>query len=252
MNFPINIEVFGAEVSTHLVAEILAFFIGIRFYVYLKKKKGDQDPFTSEQRLIVLIAATVGALIFSRLVGALENVDEWMSSDAPFVYLYATKTVAGGFIGGWLFVEITKYFMGLKSSTGDLMVYPIIVALIIGRIGCFSQGVYDATHGLPTNWITGMNMGDGIERHPLALYEIGVLILIGTFLYFKNKKHPLKDGVSFKVMMLSYLTYRFIAEWMKPSHPLMFGLTSIQLAIILTYIMNLRVFLPLLKNKINE
>ncbi|WP_341906782.1 prolipoprotein diacylglyceryl transferase family protein [Fluviicola taffensis] len=244
MEFPINLSVFGTEINTHLVTEIAAFFVGFRFYVF--KKKRIQDVFSWEQRMILLIAAALGALIFSRVLGALENVEAWKSSPDFWMYLYSSKTVVGGLLGGWLFVEIAKYFMKLKASSGDVMTFPILLGLFIGRIGCFSQGIEEMTYGNETDWLTGMDLGDGVIRHPLALYELVVLILIGVLLVVLQRKQKLSEGMQFKLMMFLYLLYRFIAEWMKPHFPLALGLTSIQIAILICYLLYLRTILYLI------
>jgi phosphatidylglycerol---prolipoprotein diacylglyceryl transferase len=244
MHFPINIPFFGTEINTHVVTEIAAFFIGFRFYLWKKKKI--KDAFTWEQRMIILIAAALGALIFSRLLGALENIEAWRSAPNFWFYLYSSKTVVGGLLGGWLLVEIAKYFMKVKSSSGDVMTFPILAGLFIGRIGCFSQGVEEMTFGNETNWPTGMNLGDGVMRHPLAVYEMGILILISSFLVIIQRKKKLRDGMQFKMMMFLYLLYRLIAEWMKPRFPLFLGLTSIQIAIIICYLLYIRTIIYLI------
>ena len=234
MNFPIDIHLFNTTISTHLVTEIAAFFLGYRFYAYLKKKNPTQ--LSMEKGLVILIAAALGALIFSRLIAALENLEEWKNAPNFWVYLYGSKTVVGGFLGGWLFVELAKKILKITKSTGDIMAYPIIFALIIGRIGCFSQGIHEQTYGYPTSWITGMDLGDGIIRHPLALYEIVYLLLIAGFLNIIQRKQKLEDGFQFKLMMFIYFAYRFFAEWVKPHHPLIIGLTSIQLGVLACYL----------------
>lgn len=241
MSFPLNLHLYGYEINSHLVFEILAFIIGFRYYVRLKSKIS--DPFTREERLILLIAAALGALIFSRLIGALENTEEWFQQENFWLYLYSTKTIVGGFIGGWLFVEIAKVFLKKTASSGDIMTFPIILALIIGRLGCFSQGTNEMTYGNPTHFFTGMDLGDGILRHPLALYEIAIVIIIGLFLHFSQKKQKFSEGIQFKLFMLLYFFYRFFAEWLKPNFPLYLGLTSIQIAIIFTYLFNLKTIL---------
>jgi prolipoprotein diacylglyceryltransferase len=52
-----------------------------------------------------------------------------------------------------------------------------MLAMIIGRIGCFLTGIYEETYGIPTDSVFGMHLGDQYLRHPVALYEI-VLILL--------------------------------------------------------------------------
>ena len=244
MGFPINLHLFGTEINTHLVTEIAAFFFGFRFYVF--KKKRIQDVFSWEQRMTLLIAASLGALVFSRVLGALENREAWRSNPDFWMYLYSSKTVVGGLLGGWLFVEIAKYFMKLKASSGDVMAFPILLGLFIGRIGCFSQGVEEMTYGNETDWFTGMDLGDGLMRHPLALYEMVILILIGILLVTLQRKQKLSEGMQFKLMMFLYILYRFIAEWMKPRFPLVLGLTSIQIAILICYLLYIRTILHLI------
>jgi prolipoprotein diacylglyceryltransferase len=244
MEFPINLHLFQTEINTHVVTEIAAFFFGFRFYLY--KRKQIQDVFTWEQRMILLIAAGSGALIFSRVLGALENYEAWKTSPDFWFYLYSSKTVVGGLLGGWLFVEIAKYFMKQTASSGDVMTFPILLGLFIGRIGCFSQGVGEMTYGNATSWPTGMDLGDGVLRHPLALYEMGVVILIAVLLLILQRQQKLSDGMQFKLMMFLYLFYRFIAEWMKPGFPLFWGLTSIQLAIISCYLLYIRTIVHLI------
>lgn len=250
MNFPLNLHLFGYEINSHLIFEILAFAIGYRFYIHLKSKIN--DPYSREERLILLIAAAFGALIFSRLIGALENVQEWQGAPNFWLYLYSTKTIVGGFIGGWLLVEIAKLFLKKTASSGDILVFPIIIALIIGRLGCFSQGIHEMTYGNPTTFLTGMDLGDGILRHPLALYEIIFLILVALVLHLHQKNKKLPDGFQFKLFMFLYFLYRFFADWMKPHFPLFFGLTSIQIAILITYLFNLKSIIRLLRLRKNQ
>jgi hypothetical protein len=40
------------------------------------------------------------------------------------------------------------------------------------------MGVYEETYGLPSSLPWAMDLGDGIQRHPVALYEIIFLIAL--------------------------------------------------------------------------
>ena len=70
-----------------------------------------------------------------------------------------------------------------------LFTYPLILAIIIGRIGCFSMGVFEETYGLPTTLPWGMNLGDNIPRHPVCLYEIIFLIFLMVYSLHQLKKN---------------------------------------------------------------
>ena len=74
----------------------------------------------------------------------------------------------------------------------------------------------------------GMNLGDGILRHPVALYEL--FFLLGLFLFLKSKRNSktLKNGYLFQFFMLFYFGFRFLIEFIKPNVFYALGLSSIQ------------------------
>ncbi len=74
--------------------------------------------------------------------------------------------------------------------------------MIIGRIGCFSMGVFEETYGIPTTLPWGMNLGDNYSRHPVALYEIIFLAVLWVCLVLIEKNRKLESGKLFKVFMI--------------------------------------------------
>lgn len=223
MSFPFQFQIFGHTYYWHFIFETLAFFVGIRLYYFQKRKI--QDPISEINRLYILIGAMIGALLGSRIIAMLENPSE--ITHQTLLIFYQNKTVAGGFLGGLFGVEIIKKIIGVKIASGDIYVIPIIVALFIGRMGCFSMGIAEPTFGNETTFFTGMNLGDGLKRHPVALYEMGFMVVF--FILFKLQKNkPLINGDRFKLFMVLYFLYRFSVEFIKPYHPLYLHLSSIQ------------------------
>lgn len=207
--------------------EPLGIFIGFRYFLYLRKREGDK--IISEKRLWILIGAIFGAIIGSRLLGGFENPPALFASKNPLLYIYENKTVLGGFLGGLCGVELTKKMIKERYSSGDLFTFPIILALIIGRIGCFSMGIYEETYGTTTSLFSGINLGDGLMRHPVCLYEIVFLILLWASLIQTEKIYILADGARFKIFMIAYLLFRFLLDFIKPHYTFSFGLSSIQI-----------------------
>lgn len=240
MTFPYEITIGPATVSVHAVMETLAFFVGFRYFLFLRKKQG--DAYSSSSRIWVIIGAIFGALIGSRLIGSLERPYELSLTDNLFEYVYNNKTVVGGFLGGLLGVEGIKKAIGEKRSSGDLFVYPMILALIIGRIGCFSMGVYEETYGVESHLPWALNLGDGVARHPVALYEIFFLLLLWIALKQLQKNDSLETGALFKLFMIGYLTFRLLLDFIKPHYPVLWGLSTIQL----TCMAGLLYYLPFL------
>jgi prolipoprotein diacylglyceryltransferase len=218
------------RILLHAVFEVLAFFIGFRYFLWLRKKQGDviQTP----NRTWIIIGAIFGALIGSRLIGGLEDPSQISKADNILFYFYQNKTVLGGFLGGLAGVEIFKKIIGEKQASGDLFVYPIILALIIGRMGCFSMGIYEETYGTVTNLPWGMDLGDGQSRHPVALYEIIFLLALWFCLKQIRRNFLLEQGALFKIFMIAYLVFRFLLDFIKPHYTFNIGLSTIQLTCI--------------------
>jgi phosphatidylglycerol---prolipoprotein diacylglyceryl transferase len=238
LEFPFYIHIGEYKILWHSILEPVAFFIGFRYFLFLKKRKG--DVINSDNRTWIVIAVIFGALIGSRLIGGLEDPAKMVKADNILLHFYLNKTVLGGFLGGLFAVEFVKKLIKENNSSGDLFVYPIILALIIGRIGCFSMGVYEETYGLPTSFITGINLGDDLSRHPVALYEILFLFLLWGFVFLIDLKLSLKNGSLFKIFMILYLCFRFFIDFIKPHYTFSFGLSTIQLTCLIGFFWYIR------------
>ena len=241
MNFPIIFEILGQTYHLHFIFEVLAFFFGVRYYYFLKRNH--HDKISDINRLWIMLGAMIGALLGSRLIAAFEIKDFFQH--ANFLEFYNNKTVLGGFLGGLFGVEGMKKVIGEKESSGDLYVLPIILALFIGRIGCFSMGIAEQTFGIETQFFTGMNLGDGEMRHPIMLYEMAFLAVL--FVFFKNllqkKFKNYRNGDTFIIFMLLYFTFRFFMEFLKPRYEIFLGLTIIQWCGIFIYLYYCKFFL---------
>lgn len=227
MQFPFNLHIAGREISSHFVLEVLSIFVGVRYYVYLRKRK--IDKISELNRLRIFIAVCGGALLGSRLVGVLENPMEFAASTNKFYYIFTNKTIVGGLLFALFFVELLKLRLGIKVSSGDLMTYPLILALIIGRVGCFCEGMQDGTAGGSTSFFTSVDFGDGVGRHPLQLYEIFFLLILWFVIARLEKWQDLADGAKFRLFLISYFFYRFWVEFLKDNYFTVLGLSTIQI-----------------------
>ncbi|ARS38654.1 diacylglyceryl transferase [Sphingobacteriaceae bacterium GW460-11-11-14-LB5] len=229
--FPFQFELFGNEYHYHYIFETLAFIIGVRLYYYYKK--GIVDPISDENRLWIMLGAMLGALIGSRVIAVLETPE--VLHHLSFSVLYQSKTIVGGLLGGLFGVELIKNIIGVNIASGDIYVIPILVALIIGRIGCFSMGIDEPTYGVPTRFFMGVDLGDGILRHPIMLYEIIYLLLL-IFLFNRLKHKELINGDRFKLLMVLYFLFRFVIEFIKPYQSLFLNLSSIHWSALFIFI----------------
>jgi phosphatidylglycerol:prolipoprotein diacylglycerol transferase len=227
VEFPFAFHTGTTKILWHTIAEPLGIFIGYRYYLFVRKKQG--DSISSDNRLWIFIGAIFGSIIGSRIVGGLEDPDQIRKAGNVLLYFYQNKTVLGGFLGGLFGVELMKKVINEKHSSGDLFTYPMLLALIIGRIGCFSMGVYEETYGTVTSTFMGMNLGDGLQRHPVTLYEIIFLLLLWIGLLQTEKKYQLANGLRFKFFMIAYCMFRFALDFIKPHYTFSIGLSTIQI-----------------------
>jgi len=156
------------------------------------------------------------------------------------------KTIVGGLLGGWLGVEIVKRVSGIKRRTGDLFVLPLCVGIAVGRFGCLVAGLADDTYGKPTTLPWAVNLGDGIGRHPVQVYEILFLALLAVIVSripvapsassnglspaenaLQNPRALAPEGTRFRVFLGSYLAWRIAIDFIKPQ-PLIAGMNLIQ------------------------
>lgn len=230
MTFPWQLEIGAATIPWHVVFETAGIFIGFRYFLYLRRKQS--DTIETSNRIWILIGAIFGAVLGSRLIGGLENPMLMLQSKNILLHFYQNKTILGGLLGGLAGVELVKRKIGETRSSGDLFTYPLILAMIIGRIGCFSMGVYEETYGTLTRSPFAIDLGDGEPRHPVTLYEIVFLICLWIALYAVEKKVSLAEGARFKIFMICYLVFRLLLDFIKPHYTFHIGLSTIQVTAI--------------------
>lgn len=207
--------------------ETLAYVSGFAIFRWLR---GRHDDVVAEpQRWTVLAAAAVGALVGSRLLGIAEQwptvAEAWRSGRlAELLFSSGGKTIVGGLLGGWLGVLAAKKLSGIRGRTGDLFVLPLCVGIAVGRVGCLLAGLADDTYGKPTTLPWAVDFGDGIGRHPVQVYEILFLTLVGIAI---SRAARLRDGARFRIFMGCYLGWRLVIDFWKPQ-PLIGGLNLIQ------------------------
>lgn len=230
IDFPVTFQFFGYQILLHPVLESVGIFLSMRYYFYLKRRSGEKQDLNVS--LAILIGATAGALVGSKLIGNLEKPSLLFSPEFSFLKFWTSNTIVGGLAFGLLGVELAKKIVGYKKSTGDFIVYPLIFAMIIGRIGCFFTGIYEETYGLPTTSIFGMHLGDEYLRHPVALYEIVFLIVLWISLEIFRNNNTYQSGFLFQLFMLSYFSFRLILDFIKPREEIVLHLSTIQMVCI--------------------
>ncbi|MDB5815609.1 MAG: putative prolipoprotein diacylglyceryl transferase [Rhodocyclales bacterium] len=211
----------------HACFEASAMFIGARYYFILRNRNLETSSLQGKAYWI-LFGCLLGAGIGNKLVFAIEW-PQLFTQQNFWGEIWAGQSMVGGLLGGLIGTEIAKRLCCAHRSTGDLFVGPILLALSIGRIGCFLAGLNDGTYGIATSLPWGIDFGDGIARHPTQLYEIVFALTLWWVLHRTANRFAVVPGLQFKTMTFAYILWRLLIDSLKPVpyvYPL--GLSGIQ------------------------
>jgi prolipoprotein diacylglyceryltransferase len=229
MTFPVYFNLFGHRIHPHMVLELIGYSAGFQLYLRTRNR-WPRAAMPTEQNMWLIVGCVFGALFGSKGLALVESIDAYRPHLADPRTWIAGKTIVGGLLGGWAGVELAKWRMHIRHSTGDAFVFPLILGIAIGRVGCFLTGLDDHTHGVHSSLPWAVNFGDG-PRHPTQLYEIAFLALLGVALArFARPSAARPNGRVFRLFMLGYLAFRFVIEFIKPRETHLAGLSMIQTA----------------------
>lgn len=128
-----------------------------------------------------------------------------------------SHSVAGALAGAIVGVEAYKAVRGIRGSTGTVFVGSFSLGVAIGRWGCLFAGLSDDTYGVPAELPWSVDLGDGIGRHPVEIYEsLAMVVFLGVFLGGLAARRGWAMRRGFYAMCAWYGVQRFAWEFLKP------------------------------------
>jgi phosphatidylglycerol---prolipoprotein diacylglyceryl transferase len=171
------------------------------------------------------IARKVGGGYFAALAGG-AAVGAWLSGSLNTLRSLVPEfshSIAGALVGGIVAVEIYKAVRGIKGSTGAVFVGSFATGVVIGRFGCLFAGLPDLTYGTATTLPWAVDLGDGVPRHPVQLYESAAMAtFLAIYLIALGRRDVWAVRNGFHVMCVWYGAQRFLWEFLKP-YPALIG-----------------------------
>jgi prolipoprotein diacylglyceryltransferase len=182
--------------------------LGVTAFCYhwrLKHAAAKIDQAGAGYVLALILGAGLGGFGFGSL-------NMWLSG-TPM----PARSIVGALAGAIAAIELFKWWRGIAGSTGLIFVPAFATTVVVGRWGCILSGLSDETHGIPTSWPWGVDLGDGIRRHPVQLYEsFSMLFFLAVALVLMGRRNPWFLRHGFYVLVLFYGAQRFIWEFLKP------------------------------------
>jgi len=160
-------------------------------------------------------ALATGAVLGAWLAGSLNT----LQGPAPAL----SHSIAGAMAGAIVAVEIYKAARRIEGSTGGVFVGSLVVGVFVGRFGCLFAGLPDRTYGTPTTLPWGVDLGDGVGRHPVEIYEsLAMALFLAVYLAGLARRAPWAMRRGFYVAVAWYGLQRFAWEFLKP-YPKLIG-----------------------------
>ncbi|MDE0884512.1 MAG: prolipoprotein diacylglyceryl transferase [Myxococcota bacterium] len=180
-------------VSTFGVLMSLGFLIGYWItYSRIEELGLDPEPVTN-----ILIWIMLGGIIGSKLYYATDVSIREGYPFADLLFARAGITWYGGLMGGTLAGILGCRFLNIPTLAFSNAVAPALaVGQSLGRIGCFLVGDdYGRVSSVP--WAVAFPNGSPptFDRvHPTQLYEVGWLLPVALFLWWRRDKSPFLLG----------------------------------------------------------
>lgn len=189
--------------------------LGTGYALYRWRLKGLAERTAALAGPAYFACLAAGAVAGAWLAGSLNT----LPSEVPAL----SHSVVGALAGAILGVELYKLARGVRASTGGIFTGTFTVGVVVGRWGCFFAGLPDRTYGTPTSLPWAVDLGDGIGRHPVQLYESAAMALfLAAYLWGLARRADWAMRRSFYVMCAWYGAQRFCWEFLKP-YPTVLG-----------------------------
>lgn len=232
---PIAFEIGPLEVHWYGIMVALAVLVGVWVPLRLTRKWGGIN-ITQNQLLGVAIWGVIGGILGARLIHVF---DEWsFFVDHPDEIIGGKGMgIFGAILGGTLFGVAYAKAKGFPiGRVCDLGAFGLILAQVVGRIGCILAG---CCYGTPTDLPWGMAWTNpnsdgfadttlaGVHVHPTQIYELLWDLMVFALIW--NMRHRVKrPGAIYLIYISAYSIGRFIISFWRENEEAFLGLQQAQ------------------------
>jgi phosphatidylglycerol:prolipoprotein diacylglycerol transferase len=195
------------------VAAWLAAFLGARWFY--RHRRASVEDLARQSAPSYFISLGLGGALGGWALGSLNS----LRGARPVL----SHSIAGALAGAIVAVELWKWWYGVRRSTGGPFVIPLSLGIVVGRWGCLFAGLDDQTFGMPTTLPWGIDLGDGIPRHPVQIYEsLTMAAFLAVYWRALARRRTWAIDHGFHAFVLTYAVQRSAWEFLKP-YPTLVG-----------------------------
>lgn len=220
--YPILFQLGSLKINSYIFFNAVAMLAGGILYFNLTSREKNLQL---EERMLLWAGALAGGFLGAKAIDLSLNYKAILADILPYlIQASGSRTVLGGIIGGYFGVKTAKRALGIRSKTGDPFALSALVAMGIGRIGCFLGGCcYGKAY---KGWLSVHMAGD--YRYPTQLMEMAFDLCLFLLLW-RLRKSMRRPGDLFKLFILCYASFRFLIEFIRTEPVVWQGLTIYQL-----------------------
>jgi len=177
--------------------------------------------------LSVYLVTLAGGFLGAKLVYL--AAEGWLYADHPDRWqIWLTgKTILGALLFGYPFAEWAKKFFGYEGVTGDFFALAVLPGIVIGRIGCLTQGCCPGEVCAPAWWT--LRDAAGVDRWPSVPVEI-IFNLAAFAVFLTLYRHGKMRGQLFHLYLMAYGAFRFGHEFVRATPRMAGGLSGYHFA----------------------
>jgi len=228
------------ELRWYSLAIMLGIVAAVLITAHLAKKRGIAAGEIQSLALWVVISGVVGA----RLFHVIDHWEHYVNNPSQILG-FQGLAIWGALAGGGLALVLYAWIRHLPlGRLVDAVVPGLLVAQIIGRVGCIVNGdAYGGITNLPWAFIythpdaSIPGIYFGMPTHPYPVYEM-IWNAIALVVIWRLGRHFKKDGLVFLSYLSLYSMGRFFLTFMRQENQFFWGLQEAQIIALLVVVVS--------------